>query len=84
MFALDNNPGDTAGNGNPGNGEITAAEGEAYRLLVIDLPAPLPTWAGPKDRLLACITGYTIRSGLQITHRETGDRDRDHPPTTAY
>ena len=55
MSALDYSAEDTAGNGNPGNGEITAAEGEAYRRLVIGLPASLPTLAGPKGRLLACL-----------------------------
>ena len=58
MSALDNSPDDTAGNGNPGNGEITAAESEAHRRLVIGLPASLPTWAGPENRLLACIEQY--------------------------
>ena len=53
MSALDNPPENTAGNGNPGNRQVTAAEGEAYRRLVIGLPASLPEWAGPKDRLLA-------------------------------
>ena len=55
ISALGDSPENTAGNGNPGNGEITAAERQAYRHLVIGLSASLPTWAVPKDRLLAYI-----------------------------
>ena len=58
MSVLNIPPGDTAGNGYRSTGEITAAEGEAYRLLVIGLPASLSTWAGPENRLLACIEQY--------------------------
>ena len=45
MSALDNSPADAAGSGYRSTGAIAAAEGEAYHLLVIGIPAPLSTWA---------------------------------------